>query len=143
MNSSKCNKFFNQSHSLKLFWDKCSLPCSHISFQSEAFNWKPLSHKPSFLSSLWNLHCPVIILAHLAPSVSKLKQTKLFANLIWTRFEIVSLEFTALLSHQTVDVLPPSLREALDLIRRLLPQSEPLWLLDTANVHLLDAGQDG
>ena len=53
-----------------------------------------------------------------------------------------SLEVAALLSHQTVDLPPPGLREALDLIRRLLPQREPL-LLHATTVRLLDAGQDG
>lgn len=54
-----------------------------------------------------------------------------------------SLEVTALLSHQTVDLPPPRLREVLlARIGRLHPRSEPL-LLDAAAVRLLDAGQDG
>lgn len=55
---------------------------------------------------------------------------------------LCSLEVTALLSHQTADLPPPGLREALDLVGRLLPQSQPL-LLDATSVCLLDAGQDG
>lgn len=44
--------------------------------------------------------------------------------------------------NNTAQLLPPSLRETLDLIRGLLPQALPL--LELLNVlRLLDAGQDG
>lgn len=54
-----------------------------------------------------------------------------------------SFEFAALLPHQAADLPPPGLREALDLVGRLPPQSQSLLDTAAAAVRLLEAGQDG